>query len=58
MAARHVISNPSLSVKGFYRRQAWAVRSLIAFYPRLFFPLMRFKARERSSIIREDTKFD
>jgi hypothetical protein len=47
---------PPLVVSGHYQRYAWTVRSLIALYPRLFFPVVGLKARERSWMIQDETR--
>lgn len=56
MTGRNKVLNPQLSLKGLYRRYTWNVRSVIALYPKLFFPIMRLKCRERLWMIREKTQ--
>ena len=56
MIKRNKVLNPRFSLKGLYRRYTWNLRSVIAFYPKLFFPIMRLKSRERSWMIREKTQ--
>jgi hypothetical protein len=56
MTERHIRLKPPLVVRGHYQRYAWTVRSLIALYPRLFFPVVGLKARERSWMIQDETR--